>query len=184
MSLWSRVAAVAAGCALALSAPAEAAPRGGEVIVQLQPGTPASAGRALLARAGAAHVRAIPLIHGFAASVPARAAAALAHDPAVRAVSPTGRVAPQGAVDSSRLATAYDTAVNADKLWSTNLTGKGVGVAVVDTGIDGGQPDFQTSATDAASRVIASAVTNPAATSAGDEYGHGTHVAGIIAGNA
>src|SRR3954454_18939884 len=126
MSLWSRVAAVAAGCALALSAPAEAAPRGGEVIVQLQPGTAASAGRALLARAGAAHVRAIPLIHGFAASVPAGAAAALAHEPAVRAVSPNARVAPQGPVDSSRLATAYDMSVGADKLWGAKFTGKGV----------------------------------------------------------
>ena len=31
--------------------------------------------------------------------------------------------------------------------------------------------------------MVASAVTNPYATNAGDRYGHGTHVAGIIAGN-
>ena len=38
-------------------------------------------------------------------------------------------------------------------------TGKGVGVAVIDTGIDGGLPDFTDAA--GASRVVASAVTNP-----------------------
>ena len=58
---------------------------------------------------------------------------------------------------------------------------KGVGVAVIDTGIDGRLPDF--SAADGTSRVVASAVTNPDATTALDTYGHGTHVAGIIAGD-
>jgi serine protease AprX len=56
-------------------------------------------------------------------------------------------------------------------------------VAVVDTGIAGQLPDFQVSRTDRTSRVIASAVTNPDATTATDTFGHGTHVAGLIAGN-
>ncbi len=56
----------------------------------------------------------------------------------------------------------------------------GVGVAVIDTGIDGDLPDFQGAT---GSRVIATAVTNPNATTATDSYGHGTDVAGIIAGN-
>ena len=62
-------------------------------------------------------------------------------------------------------------------------TGAGVGVAVIDTGIAGDLPDFRVSETDPTSRVIASVVTNPDATTANDVYGHGTHVAGIIAGN-
>src|SRR3712207_6955643 len=57
-------------------------------------------------------------------------------------------------------------------------TGKGVGVAVIDTGIAGDLPDFRVSAENRESRVIASAVTNPDAKTAGDPYGHGTHVAG------
>jgi serine protease AprX len=57
-----------------------------------------------------------------------------------------------------------------------------VGVAVIDTGIDGALPDFA-SANDGHSRVIVSAVDNPHATTADDGYGHGTDVAGIIAGN-
>jgi serine protease AprX len=69
--------------------------------------------------------------------------------------------------------------VRADRAW-TRASGRGVGVAVVDTGIAGDVPDFVTSGT---SRVIASAVTNPCAKDANDHVGHGTHVAGLIAGN-
>jgi serine protease AprX len=86
-------------------------------------------------------------------------------------------------IDSSRVATSYPFAMRADKAWASGYTGKGVGVAVVDTGIAGNLPDFQVSRSDASSRVVASAVVNPGATSAGDGYGHGTHVAGLIAGN-
>ena len=64
--------------------------------------------------------------------------------------------------------------------WNT-ATGAGVGVAVIDTGIDGGLVDF--SDAQGTSRVIASVVTSPDATTANDEFGHGTHVAGIIAGD-
>jgi serine protease AprX len=56
-----------------------------------------------------------------------------------------------------------------------------VAVAVIDTGIAGDLPDFQIPR--GGSRVIASAVTNPCARDANDHYGHGTHVAGLIAGN-
>ena len=72
-------------------------------------------------------------------------------------------------------------AVQANRAWSRS-TGRGVGVAVIDTGIDGELVDFQTPGWQG-SRVIASAVTNPCATDANDHYGHGTHVAGLIAGN-
>ena len=54
---------------------------------------------------------------------------------------------------------------------------------MVDTGIAGEVPDFRRSAADPESRVIATAVTNPCAREATDNVGHGTHVAGLIAGN-
>ena len=69
--------------------------------------------------------------------------------------------------------------VRADRAW-WRAGGRGVGVAVLDTGIAGDLPDFVTAGK---SRVIASAVTNPCARNADDQVGHGTHVAGLIAGN-
>ena len=53
-------------------------------------------------------------------------------------------------------------------------------MAVLDTGIAGDLADFVTAGQ---SRVIATAVTNPCARNANDQVGHGTHVAGLIAGN-
>jgi serine protease AprX len=69
--------------------------------------------------------------------------------------------------------------VRADRAW-LRTGGRGVGVAVIDTGIAGDLPDFMTNGQ---SRVVASAVTNPCAKNANDQVGHGTHVAGLIAGN-
>src|SRR4051794_14639771 len=82
------------------------------------------------------------------------------------------------------LATAFVQSTRADRAWIATqyqATGQGVAVAVIDTGIAGDLPDFKDA--DGSSRVIASAVVNPAATTAADRYGHGTHVAGLLAGN-
>jgi len=81
----------------------------------------------------------------------------------------------------NRLAQPMVHSIRADRAWY-RTTGRGVGVAVIDTGIAGDVPDFQTPGWQG-SRVVASAVTNPCATDANDNYGHGTHVAGLIAGN-
>ena len=83
---------------------------------------------------------------------------------------------------TSYLSGAKHHSIWAEKAWD-KATGKGVGVAVVDTGIAGELPDFRHGAFDSTSRVVASAVTNPCATDATDNFGHGTHVAGLIAGN-
>ena len=82
----------------------------------------------------------------------------------------------------SQLQTTYDQTLGVLPLWQFGVTGTGVGVAVVDTGVDGALPDFA-SKDHSSSRVVASAVANADATTATDSYGHGTDVAGIIAGN-
>jgi serine protease AprX len=82
------------------------------------------------------------------------------------------------------LATSYNQSVRTDKVWKTGSdpsVGRGVAIAVVDTGIDGNHKDFR--GADGQSRVIASAVVNADAKNAKDGYGHGTHIAGLIAGD-
>ena len=81
-----------------------------------------------------------------------------------------------------RLSGVHHRSVGADRVWP-RATGNGVGVAVIDTGIAGDLPDFRRASDSRESRVVASAVTNPCAAEATDNYGHGTHVAGLIAGN-
>ena len=78
------------------------------------------------------------------------------------------------------LGTNFPKTVGADQAWAAGFTGKGVGVAVIDSGINGDMPDFKNA--DGTSRVT-NVIANPGATRPGDEVGHGTHVAGIIGGN-
>jgi serine protease AprX len=108
--------------------------------------------------------------------------------PVTDATTTAAKPAPSGGLDYEaplqnalyRLDQPFIRSIRADAAWS-RVSGRGVGVAVIDTGIAGDVPDFQTPKS--GSRVIASAVTNPCAKDANDQYGHGTHVAGLIAGN-
>jgi serine protease AprX len=154
-----------------------------EVIVQLQPGVDVAAGRALVTSTGANVSRELPIINGLVTTLPAAEAELLGHDPAVRAVSVNAAVRSQGGEFDPHTATSFNQSIRSDEAWDEGYTGRGIGVAVVDTGIAGDLPDFRVSRTDATSRVIASVVTNPGATTATDSYGHGTHIAGLIAGD-
>jgi serine protease AprX len=187
------------GAGLGLTAPAQAAGspalqqlaaahpgRIVDAIVRLDAARSTADGRALVRRHGGRLTGDLHIIHGLAARMTAREAARLARARGVTSVSLDAAVAPQ-ALNTKDIRTAYPFAATAPSVWNGSgvvpATGRGVGVAVVDTGIDGALPDFQVSETNRASRVIGSAVVNPNATSAGDRFGHGTHVAGILAGN-
>ena len=154
-----------------------------EVIAQFQRGTDPAAARALVYSLGGKITRKLPLIAALGVRMSAAEAQQLSRDDAVRSVSVNSAVEREGMVDPGGLSTAYNQSIRSEKAWAAGYTGKGVGVAVVDTGIAGDLPDFRVSQSDPTSRVIASAVVNPAATRSGDSFGHGTHIAGLIAGN-
>jgi serine protease AprX len=79
--------------------------------------------------------------------------------------------------DPSPGAAVYPQEVKADRLWSQGTTGRGVTVAVLDSGV-AADPDLVSPT----SRILAS-VNFADQRSVADPGGHGTHVAGIIAGN-
>ena len=60
--------------------------------------------------------------------------------------------------------------------------GTGVGIAIIDSGILEGR-DLLSSNSPTSTRIVYSQSFVRATTSAADQYGHGTHVAGIAAGN-
>jgi serine protease AprX len=176
--------AVAAGCASAAVPAAQAtAPVGHaqqtSVVVLEHPGAHGAAERAVRGLGG--HVRwQLPLVGGFSARVPASALTALARTPGVRSVTRdrpfTVRSTDPGAPDA---ATSLGVAASTIGAGAMRSDGAGVDVALVDTGVarvpalagrvvDGA--DFSSDAADPSKRYL-------------DGFGHGTHMAGIIAGS-
>src|SRR5947209_14714061 len=72
--------------------------------------------------------------------------------------------------------------VGADIARSLGYDGTGVGVAVIDSGVNS-VFDLTQAGSSKTSRIVYSQNFDPSATTTNDLYGHGTHVAGIIAGN-
>jgi serine protease AprX len=126
---------------------------------------------------------------GFVARVPGKDIANLAQNPAVRSISLD---APVQATDhgdactrplgTCNLANLYAQAVGASGLWSEGVTGRRIGVAVVDSGV-ANLPDFRSSAGAGDGRLIAQVDLNSTTHDLADQFGHGTHLAGTIAGN-
>jgi subtilisin family serine protease len=159
----------------------------GDAVVRLIVQKDAGAGRTperAVARAGGQVTADLRIVNGFAATVPADAVDDLAATPGVRVLSLDRRMKPQGTTGGNA-PSAYRKVVGSDAMEQSGYTGRGVTVALVDTGV--------ADVADLAGRVvpvtddITGAVTpcqNLSGEShCGDSYGHGTFVAGLIAGD-
>jgi serine protease AprX len=136
----------------------------------------------LVRRLGGRVTRQLPIVDGFAAEVPAAALTELERSPAVVALWRDGRVAMADDDDDFDDVTLYD-ALPADTVWREAIglraverryDGEDVAVAVVDTGV--------APAADLSDNVEARVEFTPGNDGI-DRFGHGTHIAGIIAGD-
>ena len=163
--------------------PAGAAPV--RVIVQKRAGA-GLAPELAVRRLGGQVTRALPIIAGFAATVPAAAADGLAGLPGVRAVTPDDRVQVQGTASSGGIRSVYPKVVKADAAWNRGVTGSGVTVAVLDTGVAPNLPDLAgrlVQVTDDLSGQVTPCKNLSGELDCSDRYGHGTFIAGLVAGN-
>ena len=174
--------AVSLGAAAVGVSPATAEPSAGAyapaaersvVVLELAPATD-TAERSVTALGGRITAE-LPIVGGFSAVVPADALVAVATAAGVRSVEAAPEVSFDGAYGqgSGGPSAVYTEVVRADRAWAAGARGQGVGVAVIDTGVN--------AVGDLAGRVSHS-VDFTADQDGVDHFGHGTFVAGLIAG--
>ena len=110
------------------------------------------------------------ILNAVVCTLPASGLEALANDPSVTYISPDRTL-------TARLDYTA-AAVNASSAWKANLNGAGVGIAIIDSGIDA-TADLKVLGL--LPRVVYTK--DFVGGSGNDQYGHGTHVAGIAAAN-
>lgn len=181
------VAPLGGAAAAAGTSPSEDSGAPTDVIVRAETGRTAAAQRAFVSLGGAVE-GALPIIGGFTGTIAADLTDELLADPAVATVTVDAEMAPMSAgpsvgidpADTGSLS-AISRITGAQSMWDAGFVGQGIDVAVIDTGVarvagldrpgkvlDG--PDLSFDSLD------------PALVSK-DAFGHGTHMASIIAGS-
>ena len=181
-------AALAGLFAIVILAPASSASEGRpvDVIVREAPNA-GNLPEELVGDGGGTVGRQLGIIGGFAATVPAGAVEGLRASGAILSVTPNARVhlshtvdGFDAALDPGSMFTIAQVVTRAGEFWNDGYTGRGVDVAVIDSGVvpvDGltvpgkviNGPDLSFESQSPELRYL-------------DTYGHGTHMAGIIAG--
>ena len=130
----------------------------------------------LLPLLGGQSIKRLPLINSIVLDLPNAALAGLANNPLVDGISMDRVVA--GAMERTGAATGAAAARQ-----TFGLNGSGVGIAVIDSGVAPSHDDLADPASGTQRVVSFVDFTRGGRPSAYDDYGHGTHVAGIIGGN-
>jgi serine protease AprX len=166
---------------------------GGAAKVIVLAAGPRGAAMARVAAVGGRVTRDLPMIGGFGAVVPAAAAPALRADPAVRSVTPDATVrvnaapalfAPKPPPPPEPTA-VYTKSLGADRAWQAGAKGEGVTVAVLDTGVSP-HADLAGRLVDVRNDItgqVTPCMNLSGEPNCNDNYGHGTFVAGVVAGD-
>src|SRR5712671_2319365 len=154
-----------------------------QVVIQYAPGTQLSCSGLLgllgcvvndVLKLGGAILGQLPIVNGLVASLDHNGIVSLSNQSNVVYISKDRPLTPF--LDNAA------PAVNASAAWQSNYTGAGIGVALIDSGVNT-HPDLFTTGLFPTSRVVYNQSFVPGDSSAADAYGHGTHIAGLIAGD-
>jgi serine protease AprX len=145
-----------------------------QVIIVYQSAVTGANQAAVLAKGGSVR-NVLNSVKGAVYTVDASALNAIAADPAVLHISPDRKMT--GALEFA------NPTVNANIARQYGFDGTGIGIALIDSGVSD-HPDLHTlkGTKGPPTRVVYSQSFVPGSTT-DDNYGHGTHVAGILAGN-
>ncbi|MBV8194769.1 MAG: S8 family serine peptidase, partial [Candidatus Dormibacteraeota bacterium] len=186
--VWRAALLLAAGGALAVPVTASAAPTGPltNVIVRGDGSASPRPIEADVTAYGGHVLQMVEILDGAIASVPANEVGALQNAPGVAEVTSDSQLTLSsiGGYDpTTDVGSLYSTEqiTGVQRAWRNGATGQGVGVALIDTGVSPVQ-GLNGSGQVINGPDISFASQAPALTYL-DEYGHGTHMAGIIAGN-
>lgn len=147
-----------------------------DVIIQFRQGTVLQDHVNRMQGLGASHRSSLDVVHGGLFRIPASLLSTLANDPDVVYVSPDRKI-----MHTSIWDYILD-ASQATQVIQAGYDGSGIGIAIIDSGVRANHPDLQNLRT-GNSRVVYSQSFVASDSSVDDAYGHGTHVAGLLAGN-
>jgi serine protease AprX len=148
------------------------------IVRELKPSSPGA--EKVVVRLGGRVIHQLPMVGGFSARLPTGALAELLESPSVSQVWRDGRIRMSGLDLGGILDLDGADSFPTNKVWKQSIrlpstySGAGVSVAVLDTGV--------TRLADLGNRVRARVDFTPDHDGY-DRYGHGTHMAGLIAGN-